>query len=86
MPLPPSPVPTLSPLAEGTGTDNHNLSSFFSPQFSLEAQSPQLLSKEDTSLVGKGGGQQRSHSDVTSESTVLGTRLIVTSCPSVTSG
>ena len=59
------------------------LFSFF--QFSLEAQSPQLPSKEDTSSVGKGGGQQRWHSDATLESTVPGTRLIVTSCPPVTS-
>jgi len=34
-------------------------------QFSLGAQSPQLLSKEDTFPVGKGEGQQRWHSNAT---------------------
>jgi len=54
-------------------------------QFSLETQSSQILSTKDTFSVGKGGGQQRWHSNDTSESTVLGTRLIVTSCPPVAS-
>ena len=55
----------------------------FSPR--LEAQSPQLLSKEDIFPVGRGGGQQRQHSIATLESTVPGTRFIVTSCPPATS-
>ena len=45
-------------------------------QFSLETQSPQLLSTEDTFPVGKGEGQQRFHSDVTLEFTVPGTKLL----------
>ena len=54
------PVLTQSPLSRGTDTDMLtplSLFSFF--QFSLEAQSPQLLSKENTSSVGKGGGKQK---------------------------
>jgi len=75
-----------SPLAKANRQDIANatsLLSFF--HFSLEAQSPQLLSKEDTFPVGKGGVQQRWHSDARSESTVPGTRLFVTRCPLVTS-
>jgi len=45
----------------------------------------ELPSKEDTSSEGKGGGQQKWHSNATMESTVPGTRLIVTSCPPITS-
>jgi len=41
-------VPTLSPLTRGTDNDKHTFSFFFFFQFSLEALSPQLLSKEDT--------------------------------------
>ena len=81
----PNPALTLSPLSRGTDKEilTTFLFSFF--QFSLEAQSPQLPSKEDTSFVDKGGEQQRWHSNATLKSTLPGTRLIVTSCPSVTS-
>ena len=53
-------VLTLSPFSRGTDKDMLTpLFFFFFFQFSLEAQSPQLPSKEDTSSGGKGGGQQR---------------------------
>jgi len=74
-------VPTLSPLTRGTDNDRSTYFFSFFPlclQFSLEAQSPQLPSKEDTHPVGKEGGQQRWQSNATSESTVPGTRLVVT--------
>jgi len=51
--------PYSVPLIKGNRQGHANATfsfSFF--QFSLEAQSLQLLSKEDTSFVGKGGGQQ----------------------------
>jgi len=53
-----------------------------------ETQSSQLLSTEDTfhtSPVSKREGQQRWHSDATSESFLPGARLIVTSGPPVSS-
>jgi len=54
-----NPVPTLSPSPRGTDTDNHHLRFFFPFfQFSLETQSSQLLSTDDTFSVGKGGDCQ----------------------------
>jgi len=78
-------VLTLCPCQENRQghTDATFLFSFF--QFSLEWQCPQLLSKEETFPVGKGGGQQMWHSNATSKSAVPGTRLLVTSCPAVNS-
>ena len=52
--------PDSVPLIKGYRQGNANSTFlFFFFQFSLEAQSPQLPSTEDTSSVGKGGGQQR---------------------------
>jgi len=52
--------PHSVPLDKGNRHGHANATFVFSFfQFSLEAQSPQLPSKEDTFPVGKGGGQQR---------------------------
>ena len=53
------PVLTLSPLPREP--DQDKLTPLFFPffNFSLEAQSPQLLSTKDTFPIGKGKGQQR---------------------------
>jgi len=56
------PVLTLSPFSRGADKDMltpHFVFLFSSSVSSLRAQSPQVLSKEDTSWVGKGAGQQR---------------------------
>jgi len=56
----PLPGPHSVPLIKGSSQGHANatfLFSFF--QLSLETQNPQLPSKEDTSSVGKWGGQQR---------------------------
>ena len=57
--LAPQPSPHSVPLNKVNRHGQPQLFFFSFFQFSLEAQSPQLLSKEDTSCVGKEGGQQR---------------------------
>jgi len=78
--------PYAIPFISGNRQDSKRWRAFSSISVpSRGTLSPQLLSTEDTLSVGKGGVQQRWHSGVAPESTVLGTRLLATSCPPVTS-